>query len=475
MTDIPLHQHWHDIYLRRWLILLTGASAALAAYVFSAMVSPVYEAKTTFYLATNAAPLSYVGPVPDAPFGPLFPTPEKKAAALNVGILRGREVRATLAEKFDMPLSEIKKRVAVTVSGDFMIDLFVRNPDPEKAARIANAVPGIYADFHERSMRSRATNEAKALLARIITLEAARRARQDAIEAARKASGSTADQGALGQRQADVDREHRTAENLTGQIEQTEARIASLKNALAREAGYYARDSAIITTSTLDALQTRSLQLRVDLAAITDGPSSPRRAAIEGQIAEIEGAMARERARIATAKAKPSGSLYENLRLELTQATAMAAGLRAARKAAQARLVAASGRFDALIDTVTASDQANTELGRLDRQIASTEENLASARLQAKHASAPIVVVAQAVAPTRPVFPLPILNTIVAAVVGLVLGAYYALFVAHSERSAQIRRSARAAPPLFTPEEIAQLRKTRRLDLSDTYRVAGDG
>ena len=111
--------------MRRWLILLAATAAAVAALLFSRAVAPIYEAKSTFYLASATAPPSYLGPVPDSP-APLFPVPEEKAAALDGGILRGREIRTALAERFDVPYSEIARRVDVTVSGEFMIDVFAR-------------------------------------------------------------------------------------------------------------------------------------------------------------------------------------------------------------------------------------------------------------------------------------------------------------------------------------------------------------
>jgi len=457
LVDVPLHQHWHDVYVKRWLVVLTAISAALAAFGFSMAVTPMYEAKSTFYLAANATPVRFVGAVPDAPPGPLLPTPEEKAAALDVGILRGREVRTRLATQFGLTVADIERRVDVTVSGEFMIDVFVRNPDAGLAAAIANAVPVVYGDFHERSMRTRATASVAALQQRLSELSAERDALQTRMRDSRSDSLTTADQAALGRLQVARDTARADMDSLAGEISAATARQTALQAALDREAGYYAQAQTVNTTPTLDRMLESTLDLQVDLAALTDGATSPRRVAIEDQLARIEEAVIVERRRLAQAETQAPGSLYEELRLEMALNTASIAGLQAALTAADARLADATARFDMVLLAVSASDDAGVALARNTAQIAVAADNLAAALLQSENAKPPIVIVEQAIAPTRPAFPLPLLNAIVAALCGLVFGTYYALFVAHAERAGQVRTARATLLPLFSPDELAQL------------------
>jgi uncharacterized protein involved in exopolysaccharide biosynthesis len=457
VSDVALHQHWHDVYVRRWLILLTAAAAAIAALVFSQSATPVFEAKTTFYLALSAPQPIYLGPIPDAP-APLFPIPEEKAASLDVGILRGREVRTALAERFGLPYAEVERRVDVTVSGEFMIDVFARGPDPALAANIANAVPEIYGAFHQRSMRSRANEVAVALDGQLTDLAKRRAGIAAALRGSRNESLSTADAAALARieearavAQADVN-------GLATQIAQTTARRGSLDRSLSAERDVYAGARTVDTTPALDRMLDRVLDLRVDLAAVTDGPNSPRRVAIEQQIAEIEDAMETERRRLADAVTRTPGSLFEELRLERATTEATLAGLEAAQGSAAARLMDAQARFSNVLAASSESGGAATELARIDGEAALAARNLAANRLQAANATPPIVIVEKAVPPVRPIFPLPFLNAAVAALCGLVFGTYYALFVAQSERASQIRRSREAVVPPFTPDEIDRLR-----------------
>lgn len=68
--------------------------------------------------------------------------------------------------------------------------------------------------------------------------------------------------------------------------------------------------------------------------------------------------------------------------------------------------------------------------------------NLMEAKLQLQNPPVTVVVVQTGVAPTRPVFPLPLLNTIVAGLTGGAAGSYYALLMGYLGRlkRARIRR-----------------------------------
>ena len=73
---------------------------------------------------------------------------------MNVGILRGRDLFAALAAAEGGDIATLQRRVDITVSGEFMVGVFARDPDPEWAKRLANLVPAKYAEFHENSMRA---------------------------------------------------------------------------------------------------------------------------------------------------------------------------------------------------------------------------------------------------------------------------------------------------------------------------------
>jgi len=133
------------------------------------------------------------------------------------------------------------------------------------------------------------------------------------------------------------------------------------------------------------------------------------------------------------------------------------AGLRAAQTAADSRLSAATSRFSQALIAVTDSDQITARLAAVTNQIDTARTNLDAARLQAANVRAPLVVVETAAVPTRPAFPLPILNAIVAALTAMMLGGYFALLLAHNDRVGD-RRRLRATPvPLFDEDDLRTL------------------
>jgi uncharacterized protein involved in exopolysaccharide biosynthesis len=95
-------------------------------------------------------------------------------------------------------------------------------------------------------------------------------------------------------------------------------------------------------------------------------------------------------------------------------------------------------RSQMVVDTLT------RQLGQQDAEIvpALKEEmtrNLMEAKLQLLDPPVAVVIVQTAVPPDRPVFPLPILNTVVAGLTGLAAGSYYALLMGYLSRLKKAR------------------------------------
>lgn len=461
-SEVPFQTHWGDIHSHRWLIIATMITAGVFAFVISSRITPIYEAKTTFYLASNSESPRYVGG-PETPPEPLFPTPDEKTAALNVGILRGRAFMQGLANEFDLPVALLRKRVDVTVSGEFMVDLFVRSENADLATRIATRAPGLYAEFHENSMRQRASDVAETLSAHISTLETELAGLVAETEDQRRRFGTAVDE-ALISRVSDfrATAERRVLE-IDGSLAAAKARRAELEAALGTERQIYAEGATVLTTPVLDLMVEQLLVLRVELAAARDGPQSPRRTAIIEQIGEIETAIEAERTRMAEAKVKPNGSNYEVLRADIATARAEEAALTASRTTAETQMTAATSDLEAAIAALGQAERLSARSAEIDAQITDARTNLASATLQAANAKAPLVVVEEASLPTRPAFPIPILNAIVAAMAGAIAGFYYALFVGHSNRVKMQKLAQSLQPPRFTDAEKRHLRQIAKL------------
>jgi uncharacterized protein involved in exopolysaccharide biosynthesis len=153
-----LYDYWQDIYQRKALLLTVAISAAVFAYIVSFLLPPLYEAKVTFYSPTNITVPTYTrsenaGHLTQAPF---LPTADEKAAAVDIGILLSQDVYRELHTRFpSRDVDALKKNVDVNVSKEFMVDIHVRDRDPQMASDIANVLPDFYRNFHVRALRGR--------------------------------------------------------------------------------------------------------------------------------------------------------------------------------------------------------------------------------------------------------------------------------------------------------------------------------
>jgi uncharacterized protein involved in exopolysaccharide biosynthesis len=153
---VALSDYWADIYSRKGLIFLTAASAAGLAYFASINLPPIYEAKTIFYTPINIALPSYnnLGVAVGLGQAPFVPPTEEKLASTGVGILRSKNVFRRLASEFpSISEDSLRKNTDIKVSREFMLEVYVRDVDPQLAAAIANRFPSIYQEFQSASIR----------------------------------------------------------------------------------------------------------------------------------------------------------------------------------------------------------------------------------------------------------------------------------------------------------------------------------
>ncbi|MGM0583119.1 MAG: hypothetical protein ACQEUZ_00475 [Pseudomonadota bacterium] len=459
---VPLHQHWHDIWRRRWAVLLTAASAAGFAWLLSGSFAPVYEAKATFYLADTGGQPSFTGPAARDSLAPepLVPFPEEKAASVHVGVLRGLDAMTALREAIDgaRPLPDLRRRVDVTVSSEFMINVFARDRDPEMAARIANAAPDIYRRFHETSMRRRATAMREAMAGLLEDLEARLAEVRTEQRRTRLESGLGGDEAAL---DAFADARRDVQESLAGKrvaLAETRARLAALSQALAEERELYREGESVLVSPALERLEAQADALHFELAALDEGPRDPRRQELEGRLESVAAELKAARERLTQAVTKPASSVHEALRSEMMRAEADRAAEAAGLEELGRRLQESDRALQRAIDTAARLGALEGEAAGLAAEIEETRASLREAALQSEHASAPLVLVQSAVAPDRPAFPLPVANAVVAGFAGLLAGVYYALILAYVERLRLRRIAERLPAPRFAEAELARLR-----------------
>jgi hypothetical protein len=144
------------------------------AYWISLVLPPVYEAKSTFYLpvVSSVPPYTADPGAGQMEKAPLMPVTNEKEGGVHLGILKGEAISTAILEQFPSKTrGDLNLNVDFVMSEYFMTEVYVRDPDPELAAAIANAYPVAYKAFHGRSMASRSAFPVKALESQLASIK----------------------------------------------------------------------------------------------------------------------------------------------------------------------------------------------------------------------------------------------------------------------------------------------------------------
>ncbi len=437
MDERPtLVDYWLALYRRKLTIVLVVVSACGFAWYLSVNFPPLYEARTTFYVPANASPTTFVGSqfTDQLAQQPLMPMPEEKASAATLGILRSRRIMEALHADFpERRLDQLRKNVDVTIGSEFLVEIYVRDRDPKLAAAVANRLPVLYEEFHRRILGER--------IRRVV--DTLSKQRQDInrrlVGFSRRLRQVQERTGVLSP-DLSAERTSGLISDLRVELQTTETRLAAAQeslNALAqqlrRERNLYRQGELVLSSPRLEKLQGRLIDIRAELATIRQDPYNPglptRQAELEAQMQQTRVAVENEIERLVNSQSKLAGSVHEKLRQDLVDRTVDLSSLEASRAAIATSLVRLEEDLLTLPATTRNIEDLRSSIDRLRTLYENVNSHLLEARLQARNLPRSMVLVESAPVPERPVFPLPVLNTIVAGLVGLVLGCYYALLL----------------------------------------------
>lgn len=170
-----LFDYWIDIYENRVLLAIVVAVAAAFAYLVSLSLPKLYESKTVFYSPANVSIPNYTGNPGGVTLaqGAFVPTPEEKAASISIGILRSKDVARQLQKEFPhLNDDQLRKNIDVVAGREFMIEVYVRDRDPQRAQAIARRVPEIFREFHRSRIAEHMDNVRRTAQEQLTMVEA---------------------------------------------------------------------------------------------------------------------------------------------------------------------------------------------------------------------------------------------------------------------------------------------------------------
>jgi succinoglycan biosynthesis transport protein ExoP len=387
-----------DVLMRRWkwIAALTLVAALAAAAVSFFVLSPTYEASALVLIT---------GPRYQLEFDPRVVAVDEFKAAFDAypGLALSDDLLKGVLAALDPPLppeearlGALRGKMSARAGADpSLLKLTVNNGDPERAARIANTWAERYVDYVD-NLYGRRDEDAAFFSQQLEEARAALQAAEGALtdfEARNEYSTLSAQLSSLRQTQSDYLAEQRSILRLNQDIASLQAQLAGGSSARASTLGDDLT-ALFLQIKAFNAQSSMPLQLQVTTTESLSGRT------VAEQIAFLE-------------------ELATNLEAKST--------------AIDALLTELQPRILSLQEALQAVDTEQKRLNR-DRTVAETTyitlaNKVEEARIAAQDETGEVQLASRASVPTSPTGPRKLMNTAVAAFLGLFLGVFAAFFV----------------------------------------------
>jgi len=428
----PTLRNYLDVLLDRWwLIAATTVAALAAAMTVSLTAPPVYQGSATVVLDRTGASFGLISDITGLSQQTVVDTLAEIVKSRAVAERALRNLGVPPAQR-DEALKRLQGGLRVQrVRGADLIRIQAEGPTPQAAAAATNAVADAFLAWHVDARRAQAAAGKKFIEGQLTTVGQELRAAEEALAAykAREEQVSLSEQTTIAvTKLADFEAQRRAA---TAERQAVEASLAQARAELGRQAPTI--PSAFITAEdpVFTQLRQQLAALEVELAGLREQFTDlhPQVVAVKAKIDEVKTRLQQLVARRLASQTVTLNPLHQDLAGQVIKLEVDRQALRA-REAALAAIVQRYAR-DARI--LPAREVA---LARLTRDVKVAEQTylLLSQKLQeARIAEASIVgdlrIVDRSDLPQVPVKPRTRLNTLLGALLGLMvgLGAAYSL------------------------------------------------
>lgn len=396
-----LLDYWLVIYRNRAIVLLTLASAMATAWLVSESRDPIYRAQAVFFLPELLSSTSssfFSGPeLP--PRGPGLPGTNRERERSYLAILESKAIRKIVAEEAPgKSMARLRRDVDVEITRSHMVEVRVWDRAPDLAARVANAYPVAMERFLSSLSSGKRERDLEAMRDVLSDAEAQLDvARQELLDFLLEQGTPDAIQESL----ALIQRRQRLEDG----VQAAQAELDALDRRLPEAEERFRRE-----------------------AAIWGGGE----AADEGEIGRLirDGATPRG----------PRDSYYEQLRREIASLRIERVALEEQLNSQRKTLAEVDERAGTSPRQRLKEEELRTALGRLQQMVETLAVRAAEGRAQAASQDQAVRVLEHAAPPVKPTLPLAIVDTLVAAPLGLIAGIYLAFFYDYILRVQRLRR-----------------------------------
>lgn len=425
-----LGDYWSAIYRRRWVVLLVTASAGFISYYISARMEPQYESKTEFYVPADVAGAA-MGPEQGKP---RMPSGEQDHAKAYSQILKGLESLKEISERYpEKSVLELKQDVDIAITRLGLIQVYVRDTDPQVAAQVANGFVEYFDDFNQRIIQDQMRRTLENLEQEIVLVEKERAELEEARSAFQKEQGVSALATLVQELENQRLRLEEAREMSTVDLRGVERQLATLEEQLTKESTAYRGDQVVLTSGLISDLREQIVGLEVERAGKAHElrDDHPEMVSLTRRLDEARAGLQLEMQRVIESRAQIPGSLHEHVRERL-------ANLHAERSSVEARIEALGLVIAQQKQRIDSVPELSLALERFNQDITDQEVRLAGLRGQrnailsrALELRTSAIVLEKAVpSPLNdPIFPIMPLNVSIAIIAGLVTGVLYALLL----------------------------------------------
>jgi uncharacterized protein involved in exopolysaccharide biosynthesis len=463
MNEVSIFEAFEIAWRRKLLIVVVVAVAAAAGYFISEVQPSIYQAETTLVfpglgpgspIPGLSALLPSLGRMPNLPgvletgdVSTAFIQPLLKSRTLAERVVQRCELRQVYETDSLQGATQMLKR-NTNVSQDPNTGAFllaVKAKKPELAAEIANCYVTELQVLAEQkvdlSMIRRSQSFVEGQLARVTSKLTQAENRLGDFQERHQIVALPDEARAAVQHVADLEKE-RTMARI--QLQDTNARLREIQRQIDAQTSQPLEDlpaHSPVIQAFREKLVTLNAELALAKQEFTD--ENPTVQSLQAQITETRRQIEQEVARVRR-------SLGSGLAPELTHYEADRIAAEARAEAAGNALARAQGEFERLpgesiqLARLTRDQQVQEALYSM---LTSEREKL---RLLAAREGPPFVVLDAAIVPEGRVWPRPELISILAAILGFIVGVTLAFFVDYAERA----RYARAKRPAYEPTAV---------------------
>ena len=434
MEGRTLYDHW--LVLRRGLpiLIVTTLVAGGTAWALSKVLPPVYESVEEFSIVPESQPAFFTpgGGTLRAPLAPLLIQDLQKwyQAALESHAIRVRVAAAVPG----VETGALAREVDVEVTRRHVVRVTARNYDPEVALAIASAYPAALNDFIEASSKQRQEQTMKSANEALLRTEDQIRAAREKLATVLRSGrtpGLLRELERLGERKTALESD---AQRIQARAEGQDRRLMLTSEQLAAEARSVKASGGALLAGPVQRLLLEVSDLEAELAgarAEFDGKLGERHPRVRTLVARLEqkrSDLEKQIAAIESSGSRSSDSLFEQLRREFLAATRERDATRAELAATNASLEQLSQRIQSLQGSRESEELLLADINRLERMRDTLALRIRETQVLALSQADLVVRLTPATRAAEAKFPLPILNLLIGAALGLIGGMYLAFF-----------------------------------------------